>query len=293
MNTRQMDCVLELSQTLNFNRAAENLFMSQPALSYQVKTLEEEVGFKLFDRSGRGAALTPAGAQFCTSLRTIRDDIKRAVELGQNFSERYSVSLRIGLPQRSALKTLPNVIRRMAKLHPDVSITPAFDPTGSPDAFLRGEQDVLFAQAHDLRRASQIATHPLYESRIYLITRRDDPLASKDLVTSEDLRQRTLMVGGGSPPELKAVQHRVLAELNLAHFNSADHETTLVNVEAGRGVCLAPGFLNDDNGEFAWTPFDCAETIPCVLCTHAEDHRASVADLVKLLQGSYQNVKRV
>lgn len=287
MNTKQIDCILELSQTLNFNRAAQNLFMSQPSLSYQIKTAEDEVGFAIFDRSGRGAVLTPAGAQFCVALRAIRDDLKRAVEVGQNFGSRYTQSLQIGLPDRAALSALPRAIRKLTEMHPDVSVTPVFDPARSPDAFLRGELDVLFALADSVRRAAGVTIHPLYESRIYLITPRNDPLARKEMVTADDLRERTLMVGGGSPPALRAVQHRVVSGLGIEHFNSADHETTLVNVLAGRGVCLAPGMLNSGDTDVAWTPFDCPETIGCVLCTHASDRRACTRDLVRVLQDSY------
>ncbi|MCR5230250.1 MAG: LysR family transcriptional regulator, partial [Solobacterium sp.] len=64
MNTKQIDCCIELARTLNFSRAADNLFISQPTLSYQIRLLEEEIGFALFERSGKGASLTPAGAQF-------------------------------------------------------------------------------------------------------------------------------------------------------------------------------------------------------------------------------------
>lgn len=52
MNLKQIDCAIELSHTLNFRRAAENLFISQPSLTYQIQTLEEEIGFELFYRSG-------------------------------------------------------------------------------------------------------------------------------------------------------------------------------------------------------------------------------------------------
>ena len=45
MNTRQIDYILELAKTLNFNRAAENLFITQPTLTYQIKAVEEEIGF--------------------------------------------------------------------------------------------------------------------------------------------------------------------------------------------------------------------------------------------------------
>ena len=69
MNTKQINAVLELAQTLNFNKAAENLCVSQPTLSYEIKSFEDEIGFRIFHRSGKGATLTPAGSQFCAALR--------------------------------------------------------------------------------------------------------------------------------------------------------------------------------------------------------------------------------
>lgn len=282
-----MDCALELAMTLNFNKAAQNLFMSQPSLSYQIKALEEEIGFRIFERSGRGAALTPAGAQFVTSLRSIRGDIKRAVELGQNFSSQYRESLTVGLFWRSALLALPEAMMKMREAYPEVNITPMFVPAGSRDAFLRGEQDILFVR-EGAGRIPNVMTFPLYKSRIYLVSRPDDPLAGKDLVRMDDLRGRTLMVGGSSPLPLRAVQHRVVSTSGLDHFNSNDHGTTLVSVAAGKGVCLSPGLYNDGSGEFAWTPFDCSEVIECSLCVHASEKRPEVFVLVRMLQDLYK-----
>ena len=73
MNTKQIDYILELAQTQNFNRASENLFIAQSTLTYQIKEVENELGFKLFERSGKGATLTPAGRKFCTTLRTVKN----------------------------------------------------------------------------------------------------------------------------------------------------------------------------------------------------------------------------
>lgn len=67
MTTKQMDCALELSHTLNFSRAAENLFIIQPSLTYQIQCLENEIGFRLFERSGKGASLPPP---VCVFART-------------------------------------------------------------------------------------------------------------------------------------------------------------------------------------------------------------------------------
>jgi hypothetical protein len=57
MNAGQIDYCIELAHTLNFSHAAENLFVSQPSFSYQIRLLEEEVGFDIFERSGKGALL--------------------------------------------------------------------------------------------------------------------------------------------------------------------------------------------------------------------------------------------
>ena len=103
MDTKQIDYILELAAAKNFNRAAENLFISQPTLTYQIKQVEEEIKFRLFERSPKGAALTPAGEQFCITLRNIRNELKRAVEQGQNYGTSYRSNITIGLPMRSAM----------------------------------------------------------------------------------------------------------------------------------------------------------------------------------------------
>ena len=257
MTTKQIDYCIELARTLNFSRTAENMFVSQPTLTYQIKLLENEIGFAVFERSGKGAALTPAGAQFVSFLTGMREDLKRAIEQGQNYSASYKDSISICLMIRQAVYFLPEAIRLFAEKYPEVQITPKFQYENSLDVFLTNETDILFALKEDTRQIPGIKVHDLFESHIYLITQRDDPLASKNLIREEDLYGRTLMVGGGSPPALRAVQHRLIASGRVNYFNSADHDTTLTNVAAGRGVCLAPGFLNDHSGQFAWIPIDC------------------------------------
>jgi len=289
MTTKQIDYCIELAHTLNFSRAAERMFVSQPTFSYQIRQLEEEIGFPIFERSGKGAALTPAGAQFVSFLASMREDLKRAIEQGQNFSAKYRDSISISLIVRQALYFLPEAMRLFAETEPQVQITPLFQYDGGLESFLRREADILFALREQTRHIPGIVVHDLFESHVYLITRRDDPLAGKDRITPVDLCGRTLMVGGGSPQALRAVQHRLIATGRIEYFNSADHDTTLTNVAAGKGVCLAPGFLNDHSGQFAWIPFDCDERFSCVLCTHRDDGRPAVAAFVAVLEKLYKD----
>ncbi|MBO7372758.1 MAG: LysR family transcriptional regulator [Oscillospiraceae bacterium] len=289
MTTKQMDYCIELARTLNFTRAAENQFVSQPTLTYQIKLLEEEIGFPIFARSGKGAALTPAGAQFVSFLSGMREDLKRAVEQGQNFGARYRDSISVSMMVRQALYFLPEAMRRFAEEAPEVQIVPKFEYEGGMERFLKNETDLLFALKEQTRQIPGIRVHELFESRIYLIARRDDPLSEKNRITEADLCGRTLMVGGGSPPALQSVQRRLIAGGQIDYFNSADHDTTLTNVAAGRGVCLAPGFLNDHSGQFAWIPFDCEERFSCVLCSHKEDRRPSVSAFIAILSELYRS----
>ena len=287
MTTKQMDYCIELAHTLNFSRAAENLFVSQPTFSYQIRLLEEEIGFTIFERSGKGAALTPAGAQFVTFLAGMREELKRAIEQGQNFSAKYRDSISISLMVRQAVYFLPEAMRLFSETNPEVQINPLFQYENGVESFLRNEADILFALKEQTRQIPGIAVHELFESRIYLIAPKNDPLTAGNLITEADLYGRTLMVGGGSPPALRAVQHRLIASGRIAYFNSPDHDTTLTNVAAGKGVCLAPGFLNDHSGQFAWIPFDCQERFSCVLCTHKDDHRPSLKAFLTTLQALY------
>ena len=289
MNTKQIDYCIELARTLNFSRAADNMFVSQPTFSYQIKLLEEEVGFMIFERSGKGAALTPAGTQFVSFLLGMRDDLKRAIEQGQNFSSKYQDSISICMSVRQSLYFLPEAMRLFAEKRSEVQITPLFQYGNSMELFLRNETDAVFALVEQTRQVAGIEVHDLFESRIYLICDKDDPLSDKDLIHEEDLYGRTIMVGGGSPQALKTVQHRLISSGKIAYFNSADHDTTLTNVAAGKGVCLAPGFLNDHSGQFAWIPFDCKESFSCVLCTHKDDQRKSLKEFVSILKKLYRD----
>lgn len=289
MTTKQIDYCIELAHTLNFSRAADRMFVSQPTFSYQIRLLEEEVGFAIFERSGKGASLTPAGSQFVSFLAGMREDLKRAIEQGQNFSAKYRDSISISMMVRQALYFLPEAMRLFAQTNPEVQITPIFQYENGVESFLRNETDILFALKEQTGQIPGLRVHELFESHIYLIAQRDDPLTEKNRILEEDLYGRTLMVGGGSPPALRAVQHRLISSGRVDYFNSADHDTTLTNVAAGKGICLAPGFLNDHSGQFAWIPFDCKESFSCVLCTHREDNRPSVKSFLAVLKQLYED----
>ncbi len=293
MNTKHFESVFELAKTRNFNRAAENLYITQPALTYQINTIEEEIGFRLFDRSGKGAVLTPAGEQFLATLRDVDNQLKRAIEQGQNFAFRYRDNITIGMSMRSALYHLPRIIREFRKDEPSISITPLFNYYNSLDSFLSGETDILFSVQSRVSHIPDILIHDLFDAHIYLVCRPDDLLAQKEIIAKEDLKGRTLMIGGGSPAPLKKLQQEIILDPSVSYFNSNDHDTSLTFVASGEAIVLSPGFLNDHNPEFVWIPFDCDVKIPCVLCSHKTDNRKSVHKLISQILEFYKDIDDV
>ena len=288
MNTKQMDYIIETAKTLNLSRAAENLYISQPALSYQIKVIEEEVGFAIFDRVGKSIRLTPAGQQLVTSLQRISVDLQFAIEQAQNMGEIYKDSIKIGFASRSALYYLPQAMKLFEQMHPDVQIVPEIQaPNDSLTAFLHKELDLILLPKQEAQKLSNVVIHPLYISQIYLLCQQTDSLTQLDRVTAQDLAGRTLLVNGGSSQTLRQVQQRVLSTVPIHYFNSPTHDFTLIQVASDKAICLSPGYLNDHSGAFAWIPFDCPESFDLVLVSHQDQLNPAIANLIALLQELY------
>ncbi|MCH5180286.1 MAG: LysR family transcriptional regulator [Erysipelotrichales bacterium] len=288
MNTSQIEIILKVSETLNFTKASEILHISQPSLTYQIKMAESELRFKIFDRTQKSVSITPAGKRFIESLRKLDQDYKTAVEMAQNYSEKYSEDIVISLPYRSAIHKLPDAIKEMSKINESVLITPHFGWRDRINSFINGTDDIIFEDYENLKNIKGIKIIPFYESRIYFICKKNHPLANKKLIHMDDLKKETLMVGGGSQYLLKVVQQRVLDTLHIPFFNSDDHDTTLTNIEAERAIVLAPGFLHDRNDSFVWIPFDCHETIKCCLAIREDDNRKSIKEFIDIILKLYE-----
>ena len=293
MNERQVTCVLELARTLNFNQAARNLGMSQPSLSYQIRSFEEEVGFRVFDRTDRKTSLTPGGTDLCDSLRILRVQFKEAVERAQNISRGFSEAINMCLSLRSSMHLLPEIVARFDEEVRDVRLNVSFVYSDAlVDMLVRGQQDVVFASASDVEHFRDVRFVPLYTSSIYAVMRSDDPLASRESVSLADLSGRTVIVGGGATRELETVQRRLVSEVPVRTLNATDPDAAMTYVESGRGVVLAPGITNDMRPGFSWVPVDETVDVECGLAVRADDDRESLSRLVSIAMNAYAQAGR-
>lgn len=289
MNTKQMVYIIETAKTLNLSRAAENLYISQPSLSYQIKVIEEEVGFPIFDRIGKSIRLTPAGQQLVTSLQRLSVELQFAIEQAQNMGEQYRDSIKIGYATRSSLYYLPQAIQAFEEQHPQIQIVPEIQPPNDyRTAFLQKELDMILLPREEAEKLNGVTIHPLYTSHIYLLCQHKDPLAKLKRATAQDLAGRTLLVNGGSSKTLRKTQQRVMETVPINYYNSPTHDFTMIQVASDKAICLSPGYLNDHNGEFSWIPFDCPEKFELVLVTHRDKTSAAIQDLISILKEFYE-----
>jgi DNA-binding transcriptional LysR family regulator len=102
----QIEYFLAASETLNFTAAAKTLYISQPALSKQIKAIEDEIGVRLFTRSKRRVCLTPAGVSFKHDLEVILTQLDSAVEKVKLINREQIGIIRIGCFQGAAVEDL-------------------------------------------------------------------------------------------------------------------------------------------------------------------------------------------
>lgn len=123
MNTKQIQYALALSETLNFSQVAEQLGISQPALSKQIQNLEKEVGVKLFDRNHSPLTLTPAGEYFVRNARELvykEEQLRKALE---QFQTGESGRLVIGITPFRSLYLMPDLVKKIRSRYPGVCVS--------------------------------------------------------------------------------------------------------------------------------------------------------------------------
>jgi DNA-binding transcriptional LysR family regulator len=143
---RDLRYFVAVAEELHFTRAAERLFVSQPALSKQVGVLERQVGAPLFERGRQGVTLTPVGAALLPHARRVLDEWDRAQDATEQARARQRATLVVGMstsPGRGGL--LPAIRSRFTAGHPDATVELRQVSWADPTAGLAdGATDVAF-----------------------------------------------------------------------------------------------------------------------------------------------------
>lgn len=123
MNTRQIQYALLLSEMLNFSQVAEQLGLSQPALSKQIQSLEKELGVKLFDRNHSPLKLTPAGEYFVRNAKELLYKEEQLRKVLQQYHNGENGRLIIGVTPFRSVYLMPELVKKIRSRYPGVQVT--------------------------------------------------------------------------------------------------------------------------------------------------------------------------
>jgi DNA-binding transcriptional LysR family regulator len=123
MELRHLKYFVAVGEEQHYGRASRRLRVAQPALSRQIQDLEEEVGFKLFDRLPRGVKLSAAGKLFLEDARRILQAVTEATARAAHVARGQSGTLRVGFPEHASWHgVVPDSFRRFREQQPDAEL---------------------------------------------------------------------------------------------------------------------------------------------------------------------------
>jgi DNA-binding transcriptional LysR family regulator len=129
MELRHIRSFLSIAETLHFGRTAELIHLSQPALSLQIRALEEELGVQLFERNRRKTTLTAPGVAFRADAVAALSQLDQAIRKARLAGSGKLGVLRIGFISTVGVEIVPNIVRQFRELNPEVVFSLRAIPT--------------------------------------------------------------------------------------------------------------------------------------------------------------------
>lgn len=241
MNDVQMKYFLKAAEELNFTNAAEQLYISQPALSKQLHAIEDELGITLFKKNGKKLSLTAAGQVFYDSAMEFNTRYEDMVHKVQMIDKGCSGIINIGLLEGQRLgdafidayqmfiKKYPSIIFRLnrgtfSKLRHDL---------------MTGKNDLIVTLGFDIEREEDMDYLSFEQNEAYFAVSKRHPLSKLDSLGWDDFKEETFIAI--SPEDSFVGSQMILNECEKYHFNpTIDYapslESAMLWIEAGFGV---------------------------------------------------------
>ncbi len=242
MNTTQIKCFLAVAETLNFTKAAGQLFITQPGLSRQIVSLERELNTILFIRDKHSVRLTPAAAVLAVELKDFEKKLDNILRKVQKVGQGYSGTLTVGaLGGQFMDEELTDRYTRFMADNPNIDLI--FKQGSFRDLrewVVNGEIDIACTLSFDVQDLHDVVISEYQgDSSVFAISRYTKT-GKKKKITLKDLEDETLILI--SPDDSRAGYELMQAFLkkNALHFSdlrfAPNLPTMMLWVEAGLGV---------------------------------------------------------
>lgn len=243
----QLEYLVAAARTLNFRQAAADMHATQPAVSAQIRKLEEVLGVQLFERDRRRVLLTEPGSRLAAAAAKILADVDDLRALVGDADDAMSGDLRLGMIPTLAPFALPQVFAAVREAHPDLHLEVREGPTQALLAQLRdGALDLLFLAIDvDL---GQVDTIALFDDAFLAALPEDHELAAHETVSIADFASHPVMLLEEGHCLADQAREVCAKAGSPAHSNlRATSLTTLVRmVAAGQGITMLPEIARAD-----------------------------------------------
>lgn len=195
MNSRQFECFTSVVQHNSFSKAAEQLFLTQSVVSYQIRSLEKEIGFPLLLRDRHPVQLTSGGEAFYKSIIEVRQSIQKSVEMGRTWFNNNDSLLNINLVTFLDPMLITKFISRSQLLLPDLQINllPCVI-SGPKHQLLNSNIDIFVIYLDEIINNEDFQYIPLLVEQDYCWLSTNHPLASRSHIDARDIKDEEIIL---------------------------------------------------------------------------------------------------
>jgi DNA-binding transcriptional LysR family regulator len=286
VHLRRLRYFVAVAEELHFTRAAARVHVAQPSLSKQVRLLEEELGFPLFERNTRSVVLTQAGMSLVPAAQAVLEQWQLGVREAAAVHTRESRVLRVGFVASGANEWTPSIVAAFARTRPgwrvDLTQAPWSDPTAGLGS---GTVDAAFLRLPIPGYDDSVAVEELLTEPRYVAMAAGHRLAVRDRVPFHELLEEpfvaTPVASGGWRDYWLATAERDGHPPRIGAVVTSPDEW-LEAITNGRGVSLTP----EASARFyarpgiVYRPVDGVSPSTVAICWRRGEGRAVVRDFV-------------
>ncbi len=252
MTQAQISCFLAVADRLSFSKAAQELYISQPAVSKQIALMEQEFGVPLFDRTRKTIQLTEAGRLFYELFSDFNSNFKATLEKVQSLNYTRKGEVHIGCTINWDISNLYTPIQNFfSQKYPQLKLS--WDGYSFDDlipALKSGKVDVVFSLDIFLRDYPELVTRNLMQIKSILLYSAQHPLADPEHPSLLDLQNDTFFVPYTKTG--KSLRDSVVNQCAAAGFtpkmiNSPDYSSMLLQIQCGGCAMLTDEWMMSKN----------------------------------------------
>lgn len=252
MELRHLRYFVAVAEELSFRKAAERLNISRPALSKQVKDLENEIAVKLLDRDTVSVSLTKAGEIFLEDAQRLLLQAEQAIERANQAQSGHRGTLRIGSVGIIATEFLPKTLKIFNQNYPGVEVGfVEMLPAEQLDALAAGKIDIGFAYGKEVPNMVSLRSVCVIHSVYGVALSKHHPLAQRQEITLKEVRNETLLcLGGGGRAGHRDAICQIYTEAGLKPHSVrpvTGFDSMVTLIAADQGISLLPHVLDLGN----------------------------------------------